>query len=251
MFYDMNQAQVDEFNAALKVMYRIYPRFFAADMLITFSRNMGFLDDAEFSKSIESEARTDQDRTLVWRLHVLCWAAANALKIAGDFVECGVFRGYSTAVAARYLEFGKQARTWYLYDTFSGIPSDQLNPGHESPAAYQAPSIYDYVKRRFEQYPNIRVVHGRVPQVLAEVSPRSIAFMHLDMNSAAAEMGALAHLFDRMVVGGYVVLDDYGWYQHREQKITQDSFFRGRGCPVLELPTGQGLVIKTGPLRGD
>ena len=98
---------------------------------------MGFLEDPEFLKSIEPEARSDQDRSLVWRLHVLCWAAANALKLKGDFVECGVFHGFSTAVAARYLDFGKQARTWYLYDTFAGIPADQLNPGHVSPSSYR------------------------------------------------------------------------------------------------------------------
>jgi hypothetical protein len=251
MFYGMHPTQEGEFNAALQTLWRIFPRYFSSDMLITFSRNMGFLEDPEFLKSIECEARTDQDRSLVWRLHVLCWAAANALKLEGDFVECGVFHGFSTAVAARYLQFGKQARTWYLYDTFSGIPSDQLNPGDQDLERYQDPSIYDSVKRRFEQYPNIRVVRGRVPEVLREVSPQSIAFMHLDMNSAAAEMGALEHLFDRMVVGAYLVLDDYGWYYYRHQKATEDPFFRRQGCPVLELPTGQGLVIKTAPLRRD
>lgn len=245
MFYGMEPGQVAEFDAALQKMWQIFPRHFSSDMLITFSRNMGFLEDPEFLKSIELEARTDQDRSLVWRLHVLCWAAANALKLEGDFVECGVFHGFSTAVAARYLQFGKQARTWYLYDTFSGIPSDQLNPGHASPSSYQEASIYDGVKRRFEPYPNIRVVRGRIPQVLSEVSPRSIAFLHLDMNSAAAEIGALEHLFDRMVPGAYLVLDDYGWFAYREQKLVEDPFFRRHGCPVLELPTGQGLVIKT------
>jgi hypothetical protein len=64
------------------------------------------------------------------------------------------------------------------------------------------------------------------------------------MNSAAAEMGALEALFDRMVPGGYLVLDDYGWFSYRQQKIAEDPFFRRHGCPVLELPTGQGLVIK-------
>jgi len=246
MFYGMDPARVAEFNAVLQKMWQIFPRHFSSDMLITFSRNMGFLEDPEFLKSIELEARSDQDRSLVWRLHVLCWAAAYALKLKGDFVECGVFHGFSTAVAARYLQFGKQARTWYLYDTFSGIPADQLNPGHVSPSSYEEASIYDGVKQRFAPYPNIRVVRGRVPEVFAEASPQSIAFMHLDMNSAAAEMGALEHLFERMVPGGYLVLDDYGWYAYRAQKLAEDPFFRRHGCPVLELPTGQGLVIKTG-----
>jgi hypothetical protein len=69
--------------------------------------------------------------------------------------------------------------------------------------------------------------------------------MHLDLNSAAAEVAALERLYDRLVVGGYLVLDDYGWYAYRQQKAEEDPFFRSRGTTVLELPTGQGLVIKT------
>lgn len=246
MFYGIDPSRHAEFDAALKKLWELYPRYFSSDMLITFSRNMGFFDDPEFIEALNAEARTEEERCLVWRLHVVCWAAANALKLDGDFVECGVFHGLSTAVTARYLEFGKQARTWYLYDTFSGIPADQIDPGFSNPPQYGEPSIYDGVKRRFASYPNIRVVRGRVPEVLAEVSPRSIAFMHLDMNSSAAEIGALEHLFDRMVSGAYLLLDDYGWYAHRAQKLAEDSFFRRHGCPVLELPTGQGLVIKSG-----
>lgn len=246
MFYWLNQAQGGEFNAALQSMCRIYPRYFASDMLITFARNMGFLEDPKFLEAMQAEARTEQDQSLVWRLHTLCWAAANAFKLQGDFVECGVFQGFSTAVTARYLDFGKQARTWYLYDTFSGIPADQINPGQQNPAQYQDPGLYDGVRQRFAQYRNIKVVRGRVPEVFAEATPQSIAFMHLDMNSAAAEMGALEVLFERMVPGGFLVLDDYGWYAYRAQKLAEDPFFRKHGCPVLELPTGQGLVIKTG-----
>lgn len=250
MFYWLNESNTVQFNSALQTMRQIYPRHFAGDMLITFARNMGFLEDPDFVKAMEAEARSGQDQSLVWRLHVLCWAAANALKLEGDFVECGVYQGFSTAVVARYLQFGRQSRTWYLYDTFTGIPPDQLSPGHMNPPPYQDPSLHDAAIKRFAPYPNIRVVRGRVPEVLAEASPKSIAFLHLDMNSAAAELGALEHLYDRMVPGACLVLDDYGWYAYREQKAAEDSFFSRHGCPVLELPTGQGLVIKTVPQRG-
>jgi hypothetical protein len=244
MFYWMNPAQQAEFESALQTIMRIYPRYFAMDMLITVARNMGFLSDAKFVSAVAAEATNEQERSLAWRLHVLCWSATNALKLHGDFVECGVYRGFSSAVVARYTDFARQQRTWYLYDTFAGVPEDQRNKGHGRNPDYESPDLYDLAVGRFSTYPNVRVVRGRVPEVLAGVSPARIAFLHLDLNSATAELGTLECLYDRIVPGGQIVLDDYGWYPFREQQEVEDRFFRARGVSVLELPTGQGLVIK-------
>ena len=41
-----------------------------------------------------------------------------------------------------------------------------------------------------------------------------------------------------------IVFDDYGWTGYRGQKRAADIFMRDRGLSVLELPTGQGLVVK-------
>src|SRR5438270_272975 len=61
-----------------------------------------------------------------------------------------------------------------------------------------------------------------------------------------AEWAALDRLWDRIVSGGIVLLDDFGWAPQLPQTIGQLDFFRERGHEVLELPTGQGMVIKHG-----
>src|SRR5690606_35177127 len=104
--------------------------------------------------------------------------------------------------------------------------------------------LYAQVRNRFVDTPNVIVTQGKVPDVLAEVVPEKIAFMHLDMNNAEAEIGALEVLFERMVPGAVMVLDDYGWLAYRQQALAEDPWFAQRGYRVLELPTGQGLVIK-------
>ncbi len=43
---------------------------------------------------------------------------------------------------------------------------------------------------------------------------------------------------------GAIVLDNYGRSIYREQKLLEDAWFAERGYRVLELPTGQGLIIK-------
>ena len=41
-----------------------------------------------------------------------------------------------------------------------------------------------------------------------------------------------------------IVLDDYGWIGYWEQYVEEKEFFESKGLSILELPTGQGLVIK-------
>jgi hypothetical protein len=47
--------------------------------------------------------------------------------------------------------------------------------------------------------------------------------------------------------GAVIVLDDYGWRKHEEQRVAFDDFARQRGVQVLALPTGQGLIFKPQP----
>jgi len=244
MFYGLTQQSAPAVEAAIATLSAAFARTFAADMLITFDRNQGFLDDPDFMHAFNTIARSPTEKSLLWRLHVFCWCARNGLRRDGDFVECGVFEGFSVAVAAQLLDFAHTPRRWYLYDTFAGIPPDQIGTGHVSPQAYADPHLFGRVETRFERYRNIDVIQGRVPEVLAEVAPQRIAFLHLDMNSAQAEVGALECLYDRVVDGGLILLDDYGWLTYREQKVAEDLFFGRCGVPVLELPTGQGLVVK-------
>src|SRR5579871_4424718 len=121
MFYGIPPEKVPRLHQALALFRDLYgSEMFASDMLIALWRNMSFLKDERFVGSIRAVAESDQEKSLVWRLHVLAWAATTALRIPGDFVECGVLRGFSSAVLCKYLDFAAVPKTFYLYDTFSG-----------------------------------------------------------------------------------------------------------------------------------
>jgi O-methyltransferase len=213
--------------------------WFIADNLITFGHTHGFLSDPRLVAAVTAEQPTHTALALAWRTHTLCWAAESCPAVAGDYVECGSYQGYSMAVVVRYLA-GLPGRQCYLYDLFD--PSGGEGEGKRLPA--HSPELFEQVRARFAAWPNELVTRGKVPDVLAEVAPTSIAFLHLDMNNAQAERGALEVLFDRISLGGLIVFDDYGWNGYREQKDAADAFMHERGLAVLELPTGQGLVVK-------
>lgn len=80
--------------------------------------------------------------------------------------------------------------------------------------------------------------------MLAEGCPEKIAYLHIDLNQAPAEIATLDALFERVVPGGMIILDDYEMFFYRAQKTAEDSWFGKRGYKVFPLPTSQGFVIK-------
>jgi hypothetical protein len=236
-----------------------HSRVFWGDRMLLLDKHMGFMNDPRFAAAYD-EIKENKDfnqykspHTECWRLHLLVWAAQQALALDGDFVECGAFRGDRASVITQMTDFARQKKTFYLYDTFSGFV-----PAYSSPAdfpdgpgffdhahkLFSEPGIFEGLTQRFRDFPNVKIVRGVLPDVLADVVPDKIAFMHMDLNSPAASVGSLEVLFDRIVPGGMVIFDDYGWYAYRREKELEDPFVASRGHQILELPTGQGLLVK-------
>lgn len=212
---------------------------FTGDNLFTFNKSLGFLQDEAFVRAFDANTDGVAEKSVIWRTHVLVWAARRGLKLDGDFVECGTYKGNSARIICDYLDFGATGRKFYLYDLFEH--NDEMSH-HSMPD--HGEGLYGWVADRFADLDGVIVTKGSVPQTLSEAEPQEIAFLHIDMNDAGAEIGALKMLFDRVAFGAFVVLDDYGWRGYRTQKDLEDAFFAERGYQVLELPTGQGLVIK-------
>ncbi|UTP39764.1 TylF/MycF family methyltransferase [Phenylobacterium sp. LH3H17] len=210
--------------------------FFASDNLITWEKSLAFLRDDAFAKAFNAHAQSSAERGTIWRLVTLVWAARQAAKLPGDFVECACYRGTSARIVADVVDLSD--RRYFLYDLFE---HDEAMPHHGLPA--HGADLYDEVRARFPE-PNVIVTKGRVPDTLAQAAPDKIALLHLDLNNADAEIGTLELLFDRIVPGGILVLDDFGWLAYQPQQRAEIPWFEARGYSVLELPTGQGLVIK-------
>jgi hypothetical protein len=101
------------------------------------------------------------------------------------------------------------------------------------------------VLKKFSRWPNAVIVRGRVPDTLAALADiKAIAYVSIDLNVAAAEMAAIEFLWPRIVPGGMVLLDDYGWAAHVNQKKAWDAWAAQNAVMILALPTGQGLIVK-------
>jgi len=191
---------------------------------------------------------TDKLVDMPWRAYMACWAASHALNIDGDFVECGVNTGLLSLAICRYVDFNNSGKTFYLFDTFSGIPEEQMTEEErprriaDNEACYE--ECYDLAVRNFEPFPRAHLVRGIVPSSLAQVEIERVSYLSLDMNIVAPEMAAIQFFWPKLSRGAIVLLDDYGWFEYRQQKIAMDEFASRYGVPIATLPTGQGLLIK-------
>jgi O-methyltransferase len=228
------------------------------DRLLTLDKSADFKEVPAFAEAfgtILGSHLYDQysgPDSIAWRLNTLVWAGRCALCTGGDFVECGTFKGDMAWVVLQTIGSERIGRFW-LFDSFDGFSPDYSSPADfpESPGFldfangfYRQPGLYEAVRERFAPFANIRVVKGFLPETLDAATPGEIGFLHIDLNSPRAEIAVLERLFDHVLPGGAVVFDDYGWKMFHEQKQAEDKFMRRRGYEILELPTGQGLVIK-------
>ncbi|MDB5419529.1 MAG: hypothetical protein JWP50_2948 [Phenylobacterium sp.] len=231
----------------LKDLEGQHKQVFVGDGMATWLKTIPFLDDERFMELEAKHAHLLPIANWHWNLQTVLWAVQRTADVEGDLVELGVFRGHTTMFTADYVQFQNSPKRWRLFDTFEGIPEDQLDAGWAqlNDASYKGTYSYEEVVERFAAFPNIEVIRGRVPEILHEHCPERICFLHIDLNNTAAEIAALDFVFDRLSPGAVLILDDYCWASARAQFEAERRWFKARGLHVLPLPTGQGVFIKS------
>jgi O-methyltransferase len=244
---DSNQRRLAEEIIASNVGLHGEKFRFSEDGLCTI-HNADFLDDRRFADAYLAGEATGSWRgwNLRWRAYVVCWCAQWAAALEGDFIECGVNKGGNARMILSYLGGGCRTRSFYLLDTFQGFSPELLLPEEKQHMAgsYSYPDCLTEVRATFASFPNVHIIPGAVPGTLAQIDSRKIAFLSIDMNCVEPEIQAATQLWDRVVPGGVIILDDYGFSQHHLQKRAFDLFAYSKGIQVLSLPTGQGLMFK-------
>lgn len=215
--------------------------------------NHDFLADPAFIKAYDRGAAAAGDYKWYWRVHIGLWAAKTASRLDGDFVECGVNRGFLSSAIMEFLDWNTLGKTFYLLDTFGGLDERQGTSSGSVEADRNRKHIeegfyvtdVDSVRKNFSEWTNVKIIQGTVPETLEEIEADQIAYLHLDMNAANPEVAALEFLWDRLVPGAIVLLDDYAFYGYSDQKKAMDALATKLSIAIASLPTGQGLIIKT------
>jgi O-methyltransferase len=178
--------------------------------------------------------------------------------VHGSFVECGVWKGgVSGLMAIANLRHGRHPRQLHLFDSFVDMcepdesvdgpraieearrMADMSSPLNGALVAMEGfysqmggPGTVDECRALFSEigYPtdHVRIHKGwfqdTMPTIAPDIGP--VAILRLDSDYYASTRYCLERLFDSVVPGGFVIIDDYGCYEGCRRAV--DEFLAHR-----------------------
>jgi O-methyltransferase len=149
-----------------------------------------------------------------------CAETVLAEDVAGDLVECGVWRGGACILMRAVLAvYGDEKRSVWVADSFAGVPPPDTenyiadaNLRLDLSADVLAVSEAD-VKASFKRYglldDRVRFIPGWFRDTLPTAPIDRIALLRLDGDLYESTIQALDALYPRLSVGGFCIIDDY------------------------------------------
>jgi hypothetical protein len=197
--------------------------------------------------------------------------------VPGGFVECGTWKGGAVAVMAlANLRHGDRRRPIHLFDSFEGIPEPDVAVDGEK-AIREVLSVggeakgrltpVDRFYDRFADGVGTLEINRRLLEEIIRYDPSSlhyhkgwfqdtlpreagkigeIAILRLDGDWYASTRVCLEHLYRNVVRGGFVILDDYGYYEGCRRAV--DEFMEREGIRAFlnHIDTAGRYWIKPG-----
>jgi hypothetical protein len=150
--------------------------------------------------------------------------------IGGCFVECGVARGGCSALMAIVANENRSGRKVWLFDSFEGLPEPTNEDKHTEPLIYKPKDksasfvssgyclgTYDEVEKLlFSKLGlsknNVFMIKGWFQDTLPKYKDKigAISVLRIDADWYEPTKCCLENLYNNVITGGYVILDDYG-----------------------------------------
>lgn len=179
-----------------------------------------------------------------------------SLKVPGDVCEFGVAEGTNSALLAN--ELLDKSQTLWLFDSFEGLPKptakdkmlhDIFGLGemrhYEGKMAHPEESVRERLSAIHFPSSRTQIVPGFIERVPDTAYPQQICFAYVDFDFYEPIQVALEKIESRLSVGGYIVVDDYGFFSEGAQ-LAVDEFCVARQATfekVLPDPAATGFAI--------
>jgi O-methyltransferase len=213
---------------------------------VFFNRNNEYLLDTNIDRITEETANEiGHHYEIKWRTLTFIWFAKQLIdKNLGDLYEFGTGNGWMIRCLNR--KYDLKDINVKLFDRFDNGKIDEIT-GEIIDRSFFNPTYAMDVKALEDitgLNNKIEVIKGELPYSLDLVKHDRIGMVHVDLNAAKPSVQSLEKIWKYIQTGGIILLDDYLFNEHKEQKKALDWFFAEKKCEILPLLSGQGVVIK-------
>jgi O-methyltransferase len=164
----------------------------------------------------------------------------------GAILEIGVWRGGTGALMAKRASLASPGRLVYLCDTFQGVvkagEKDTYYTGGE-----HSDTGEEVVLRLLNslQLKNTATIKGIFPDETGHLlADARFALVHIDVDTYQSAKDIMEWTWDRLIPGGVVVYDDYGFKICDGIKTLVNEQANDPGKLVIHNLNGHGLIVK-------
>lgn len=174
------------------------------------------------------------------------------LRVYYEIMFFGLTRHLPGAAMAVGVAYGKSPRA--IFEYFDGIGDKSfilVDPWEKQPRENDPAGItychdhHDMLSRMGRWQNSIVPVVGFAPDALNETGTGPLSYVNLNVTIPDVELASFAHLYDRVVPGGVVMIPYFAWQGTNGTEARWIEAAASRSQSFIWLPTGQGVMIKS------
>lgn len=170
----------------------------------------------------------------------------NIRYLRGDCVEIGCWKGGISFLISKKLKSINLNKTIHAFDTFKGVIKASKKDKNYFGGEHGEADINE-IKFCINKFnlKNIIVHKGIFPDDFQnEKFLNRICFAHIDVDTYNSARDATKFIWNKLVKGGIILFDDYGFHQTEGIKTFVNNFSKENKCSFFYHTNGQAIVIK-------
>jgi O-methyltransferase len=157
--------------------------------------------------------------------------------VPGAFVDCGCFNGGSSVM----MSSGAPSREVWAFDSFEGLPeAGPRDPDRAHDLVGELVASERKVREAFARYAfpeRLHVVKGWFAETFPEAAPaiNRVGILHADGDWYESVRLTLETFEPKVTSGGFVVIDDYGYWEGAKEATHEYRASRGIHASLVEV----------------
>jgi O-methyltransferase len=170
----------------------------------------------------------------------------HSLNKVAAIIEVGVWRGGTAAIIGSKLNKLDSTVSFYLADTFVGVAKASNEDAFYIGGEHADTDVNFVTKWLNPFYKNYKILQGIFPNDTANSIPEYEVFSlcHIDVDVYESAKDIVEWIWDRIIVGGVIVFDDYGFHTCNgiTKFVNAQKLLKGR--IVLHNINGHAIIVK-------